>query len=307
MSKLKLNINDKRALSNVVATFLILLLSMIAIGIVYGTVSNILYSIKYSPTLSCIDIMVKNPIEIVSSCYNAETKKIEVELRRSFGNVEINDLGGLPVIHIKRTPLDGWGRIVKRVMDIILSLSALIVLIPVFILCAIIIKLDSRGTVFVKLIRLGDGGKKFELYKFRSMVKDAHKMKTHLSMFNERGDGPLFKMKHDPRITRFGGFIRKWSIDEFPNFINVLKGDVSLIGPRPHEPEEVRLYSGYQKRLLNIKPGVTGLAQISGRSNLSFDEEARLDLFYIENWHFSLDVSILLRTPWVMIRGKNAV
>ncbi|PJC40616.1 MAG: hypothetical protein CO042_02840 [Parcubacteria group bacterium CG_4_9_14_0_2_um_filter_41_8] len=228
-----------------------------------------------------------------------------LEANRS--NVEINDLGGLPVIHIKRTPLDGWGRIVKRVMDIILSLSALIVLIPVFILCAIIIKLDSRGTVFVKLIRLGDGGKKFELYKFRSMVKDAHKMKTHLSMFNERGDGPLFKMKHDPRITRFGGFIRKWSIDEFPNFINVLKGDVSLVGPRPHEPEEVRLYSGYQKRLLNIKPGVTGLAQISGRSNLSFDEEARLDLFYIENWHFSLDVSILLRTPWVMIRGKNAV
>jgi len=228
-------------------------------------------------------------------------------LEAKHGNVEINDLGGTVVVHIKRTPLDGWGRIVKRIMDIVLSGIALIALIPIFVLCAIIIKLDSKGPVFMRLTRLGDAGRKFELYKFRSMIKDAHKMKMQLSIFNERGDGPLFKMKDDPRITRFGKFIRKWSIDEFPNFINVIKGDISLIGPRPHEPEEVGRYTGMQKRLLNIKPGITGLAQISGRSDLNFDEEARLDLFYIENWNFWLDVSILLRTPWVVIRGKNAV
>lgn len=222
-------------------------------------------------------------------------------------NVEINDLGGTTVVHIKKTPLDGWGRIVKRIMDIILSGLGLIMLFPIFALCAIIIKLDSKGHVFVRLTRLGDAGRKFELYKFRSMVKDAHKIKKDLELFNERIDGPLFKMKHDPRITRFGKFIRKWSIDELPNLINVFLGHISLIGPRPHEPEEVSRYTGMQKRLLNIKPGVTGLAQISGRSNLNFDEEARLDLFYIENWNFWLDISILLRTPWVVIRGKNAV
>ncbi|MBU2575900.1 sugar transferase [Patescibacteria group bacterium] len=222
-------------------------------------------------------------------------------------NVEITELASIPIVHIKRTPLDGWGRIVKRIMDVILSSFALIMLLPIFVLCAIFIKLDSKGPVFVRLKRLGDAGRKFELYKFRSMVKDAHKMKTQLSIFNERIGGPLFKIKNDPRITRFGRFLRKWSIDELPNFINVVKGDISLVGPRPHEPEEVSKYSGMQKRLLNIKPGVTGLAQICGRSDLSFDEEARLDLFYIENWNFWLDISILLRTPWVVIRGKNAV
>jgi len=228
-------------------------------------------------------------------------------LEAKHSNVEITELASIPIVHIKRTPLDGWGRIVKRIMDIILSFFAIIILAPIFLLCAFFIKLDSKGTVFVKLVRMGDAGKKFKLYKFRSMITDAHKMKTQLSIFNERSEGPLFKMKHDPRITRFGKFMRKWSIDELPNFINVLKGDISLVGPRPHEPEEVEKYSGYQKRLLNIKPGITGLAQISGRSNLSFDEEARLDLFYIENWNFWLDVSILLRTPRVVIYGKNAV
>ena len=228
-------------------------------------------------------------------------------LEAKSSNVEISELGGSPIVHIKRTPLDGWGRIVKRIADITLSLIALIALIPLFALCAIAIKSTSSGPIFARLERMGDSGTKFRLYKFRSMIKNAHKMKQNLFLFNERRDGPLFKMKHDPRITRVGRFLRKWSIDEFPNFINVLKGDLSMVGPRPHEPEEVSKYSGYQKRLLNIKPGVTGLAQISGRSNLSFDQEARLDLFYIENWNFWLDFSILLRTPWVVIRGKNAV
>ncbi len=221
-------------------------------------------------------------------------------------NVETGELCGTPIVHIKRTSLDGWGRIVKRAIDIVFSAIALVFLAPIFFICGLIIKADSKGPIFVRLERMGDEGKSFKLYKFRSMVKDAHKMKDKLEDKNERG-GPLFKMRQDPRITRFGKFLRKWSIDELPNFINVVKGDISLVGPRPHEPGEVVKYYGFQKRLLNIKPGVTGLAQISGRSDLSFDEEARLDLFYIENWNIWLDISILLRTPWVVLRGKSAV
>lgn len=228
-------------------------------------------------------------------------------LESKVSNVEVSELCGTPVVYIKRTSLDGWGRIAKRILDIIFSFVTLVVLAPFFIIFAIAIKIDSSGSVFVRLARIGDGGKKFKLYKFRSMVKDAHKMKTNLSEFNERMDGPLFKMKNDPRITSIGKFLRKWSIDELPNFINVLKGDISLVGPRPHEPEEVKKYEGRHRSILNIKPGITGLAQISGRSNLSFEEEARLDLFYIENWSIMLDMSILVRTPFVVMKGKNAV
>ncbi|MDP3995298.1 MAG: sugar transferase [Patescibacteria group bacterium] len=222
-------------------------------------------------------------------------------------HISVTDLGGSLVVHLRRTPLDGWGRIVKRIADVCFSVLALALLVPVFWALAITIKVDSPGPVFVRLSRMGEGGRRFRLYKFRSMVQNADKMKRDLSAFNEREDGPLFKMKNDPRITRVGKIIRRLSIDELPNFINVLKGDLSLVGPRPHEPEEVGKYTGSQKRLLTIKPGVTGLAQISGRSDLEFSEEARLDLFYIENWSFWMDLQILLRTPWAVIRGKNAV
>ncbi len=222
-------------------------------------------------------------------------------------NIEITNLGGIPIVQIKRTPLDGWGRIVKRGVDIFVSCIALIFSFPIYVISAIMIKIDSKGSVFIRLDRVGEGGRIFKLYKFRSMITGAHAMKQQLSLFNERGEGPLFKMKNDPRITKVGRIIRKWSIDEIPNFINVIKGELSLVGPRAHEPEEVGKYQSHQKRLLNIKPGVTGLAQVSGRSNLDFNEEARLDLQYIENWSFWLDISILLRTPIVVIKGKNAV
>ncbi|MEK7165044.1 MAG: sugar transferase [Patescibacteria group bacterium] len=225
-------------------------------------------------------------------------------------NFEVSTLAGMPIIQIKRTPLDGWGRIVKRVTDIIFSAIFLIIASPLALAIAVAIKLNSRGPVFAKLTRVGEGGKLFTLYKFRSMFVGAHSLKynpdAHLQELNER-EGPLFKIKNDPRVTRVGKFIRKWSLDEFGNFINVLKGDMSLVGPRPHEPEEVGRYTPNQKRLLTIKPGVTGLAQISGRSDLDFSEEERLDIFYIENWNFWLDVQILLRTPWVVLTGKNAV
>jgi len=221
-------------------------------------------------------------------------------------NVSASEIAGVPLIHIKRTPLDGWGRIVKRGLDIFLSVLLIVILFPVGLLVSLAVVFDSRGSVIISLKRVGESGKQFKLYKFRSMVVGAEKMKQRLQSMNERDDGPLFKMKHDPRITRVGRFVRKWSLDELPNFINVLKGDMSLVGPRPHEPEEVGQYQGSQRRLIGIKPGITGLAQVSGRSDLSFTEEARLDLFYIENWSLLLDITILLRTPWVVLTGKNA-
>lgn len=221
-------------------------------------------------------------------------------------NIEMSTLGGLPIVQIKRTALDGWGRIVKRVIDILFSFLAVIFLIPLSLLIGLIIRIDSTGPVFIKLTRVGEGGRRFGIYKFRSMVSGAHDIKQQLLPFNERAGGPLFKMHNDPRITRIGKFLRAWSLDELPNFINVLKGEMSLVGPRPHEPEEVGRYTPNQKRLLTIKPGVTGLAQISGRSDLDFAEEERLDIFYIENWNFWLDLQIILRTPFAVLSRKHA-
>jgi exopolysaccharide biosynthesis polyprenyl glycosylphosphotransferase len=220
-------------------------------------------------------------------------------------NIRIESLAGVPVVEIRRTALDGWGRIVKRLFDIVVSLILLILCLPLFIVVSIIIVLDSPGFPFVALERVGVRGKIFRLYKFRSMIKGADKMKKDLLRFSER-QGPLFKMKNDPRITRVGKFIRQTSIDELPQLINVLKGEMSLVGPRPHEPGEVSLYERYQKQLLTIKPGMTGLAQISGRSNLPFEEEARLDIYYIENWSFLRDVEIILKTIPVVLSRKTA-
>lgn len=221
-------------------------------------------------------------------------------------NLAVETFSGIPVIEVRRTKLLGWGRIVKRTVDIILSLVAIIASSPAFLVTALFIKADSDGPVFVKLDRVGQAGRRFFLYKFRSMVKNAHAMKPSLMRYNERSDGPLFKMKNDPRITRIGRFIRKVSIDELPQLFNVLRGEMSLVGPRPHEPEEVALYEKHHRQLMTIKPGVTGLAQISGRSDLHFHEEARLDIFYIENWSLRMDFSILTRTPAVVLRMRTS-
>lgn len=220
--------------------------------------------------------------------------------------VEINTIAGIPIVEIKKSPLDGWGKINKRIFDSILSIIGLFVLFPFFVVIGIIIKLDSSGPIFVSLKRVGEKGKFFNLYKFRSMVDGASELKKDLLAYNERRDGPLFKMTDDPRITKFGKFIRQFSIDELPQLFNVLKGEMSLVGPRPHEPEEVAHYENHHKKLLGIKPGITGLAQISGRSDLKFEEETKLDVYYIENWSLKLDLQILFRTPVVVLSRKAA-
>lgn len=221
-------------------------------------------------------------------------------------HVEVTTLAGIPLIEIKRTPLDGWGKILKRTVDVLLSGLGLIIGSPILALVAAAVRLDSEGGALVGLARIGERGRAFTLYKFRSMVKNAHELKKNLVALNERSDGPLFKITNDPRVTRVGRFIRRTSLDELPQLWNVLHGDMSLVGPRPHEPEEVAKYESHHRKLLTIKPGMTGLAQVSGRSVLSFEEEVRLDSFYIENWSLKLDFQILLRTPMVVLSARTA-
>jgi exopolysaccharide biosynthesis polyprenyl glycosylphosphotransferase len=220
-------------------------------------------------------------------------------------NVELNTFDGVPLIEIKRTPLDGWGRILKRWVDIIGSFWGLIILSPFFLIIAIIIKLNSDGPVLVKLKRISQK-QEFGLYKFRSMIKNAEALKKELINKNERGDGPLFKMKNDPRITKVGRILRKTRIDELPQIINVLKGEMSLVGPRPHQPDEIEKYEKHHKKVLLIKPGMTGMAQISGSSNLPFEEEVKLDTYYIENWTLLKDIYILLKTAIIVFKDKSA-
>lgn len=194
----------------------------------------------------------------------------------------------------------------KRIIDILGSIAGLIFLSPLFVMVAILIKLeDSKGPVFFKQIRVGKDEKKFYMYKFRSMVSNAEELLEDLLDKNEVS-GAMFKMKNDPRVTKVGKFIRKTSIDELPQLWNVLKGEMSLVGPRPPLPREVAEYTTYDKQRLLITPGCTGLWQVSGRSNLSFEEMVELDLRYIRERSIFMDIKLILKTILLMFGSKNA-
>lgn len=226
---------------------------------------------------------------------------------------ELMEIFGIPVVETKKTSLDGWGRIQKRMFDIFISGILIIILSPLLLLTAILIKIESRGPVFFskkddgsELKRVGQNGKLFNYFKFRSMVQGSDNMRyKELSSQDARSDGPLVKIKNDPRVTKIGKIIRRWSIDELPELFLVFMGRTSLVGPRPHLPEEVAKYEQRHKKVLTIKPGMTGLAQISGRSDLNFEEEVKLDTYYVENWSFLFDISILLKTPLAVIRHRE--
>lgn len=229
---------------------------------------------------------------------------------------EVTEIAGVPLVEVKKTPLDGWGRIMKRIFDVSLSLFFIIIFSPILLLAAIVIKLDSRGPVIYKNERVLKNGA-FKLFKFRSMIyqycvgddygsnREALELESKLIKEKSLKQGPVYKIAGDPRLTGVGRFIRRWSIDELPQFFNVLKGEMSLVGPRPHQPREVAKYERRHKKVLTVKPGITGLAQISGRSDLSFEDEVKLDSYYIENWSLLFDISILLRTPLAVIRNRT--
>ncbi|MFA6521503.1 MAG: sugar transferase [Candidatus Gracilibacteria bacterium] len=231
-----------------------------------------------------------------------------LEMYRS--NVEIRAIGCFPLISLRPTPLDGWGKVIKRMFDFVLSGISLIILSPFFIIIAIAIKLDSRGSVFFRFLengeevkRSGEHGKPFHCWKFRTMKVGTHQLRyTELADQNLRKDSPLVKIKDDPRVTFVGKFLRRFSIDELPQLWNVFTGNMSLVGPRPHLLEEVEKYKQHHKFVLTIKPGLTGLPQISGRSDLPFEEEVNLDTYYIENWSLWLDLKIVLKTIFVVLR-----
>lgn len=219
--------------------------------------------------------------------------------------IKVHSIGVIPMFEYRTRSIHGSEIIFKRIFDIIVSFCLLVLLLPFILFIALLIKIDSKGPVFYISKRCGYKGKKFSFIKFRTMIKKAETLKKELIDRNEK-DGPIFKMKDDPRVTRVGKILRKYSLDEIPQLWNVMIGDMSLVGPRPPLPEEVSQYKVWQLKRLNIRPGITCLWQISGRSDLTFDEWMKMDIFYIENWSFLLDLKILLLTVNAVFKGRGA-
>lgn len=271
--------------------------------------------IQTDPTLPEEDV-----ISLLDFCeqYKIDFKYVPNLFETYAPHVRFRQIGSVPVMELLRTPLDGWGRIVKRVIDMIGSFFGLLFLSPVFALVAWLIKWDSPGSIFYGQTRIGRHTEPFTLYKFRSMKKEyclgdkyggqsAEQFDQHLRRQSNERTGPLFKMRDDPRITRVGKILRRTRIDELPQLWNVLRGEMSLIGPRPHLPQEVAKYTKYHRKLFTIKPGVSGMAQVHGNAGLPFDQEAKLDIGYIENWSLWLDIVLLLKTGKILFTDKNAV
>lgn len=263
----------------------------------------------YEKTLALLEFCIEN---------RKDLKFVPAIFENRTANIEMQTIAGVPVIEFKKTPLDGWGKIEKRIFDIIGAVLAIIVFLPVMTIIAIAVKLDSRGPVIYRNERVGTKGN-FNVLKFRSMRADYcigkqfannhHSLALQEKLIEQKSvrKGPVYKIKDDPRVTRAGKLIRATSLDELPQFFNVLIGEMSLVGPRPHQPIEVAKYSRHHKKVLTIKPGITGMAQISGRSDLDFDEEVRLDYYYIENWSILLDLKILLKTPFAVLTKRKAI
>ena len=195
--------------------------------------------------------------------------------------------------------------ILKRILDIVCSLIGLLVLIPILVLVAILVKIESKGPIIFSQDRVGKYGKIFKMYKFRSMVVNAEQLKEKLADKNEK-TGPMFKIKNDPRITRVGRFIRKTSIDELPQLVNILKSEMSIVGPRPSLPEEVKQFEGWMMERLSVKPGLTCYWQVDGRNDIEFIEWMKLDIKYIEERNILIDAKLILKTFSVLVGDKNA-
>jgi exopolysaccharide biosynthesis polyprenyl glycosylphosphotransferase len=219
--------------------------------------------------------------------------------------LHVRTVEGLPLLHLEQPAFAGGARFLKDAFDSVVSFVALVLLTPVFAVLAVVIAISDPGPVFFRQLRIGQDGRPFTCWKFRTMVVDADSLKEDLTDLNEK-DAVTFKITDDPRITSLGKFLRRWSIDELPQLLNVLRGQMSLVGPRPPLAEEVAQYENFERRRLLVKPGLTGLWQVSGRADLSWEDSVRLDLYYVENWSFALDLVILARTVNVVIKGQGA-
>lgn len=272
---------------------------------IVGTIDQLEQIVKKYRIEEIIQADEERASDLLGFCRSNQIKYYFIPdlLRIQRTNVEMEMIGDVPLISLKQTPLEGWGDVWKRIFDFLFVLILVVLLIPIWIIVSISIKIDSKGPIIYKSNRKYRNNV-FSMYKFRSMRIDADRLKDELMERNER-DGPLFKIKNDPRITKLGRFLRKTSIDELPQLFNVLIGNMSLVGPRPHLPEEVDKYKKHHYQVFALKPGVTGLAQTRGRSNLGFEEEVKLDIFYIENWTPWLDLKIILKSVGVVLKADG--
>lgn len=246
-------------------------------------------------------------IELDKECqnYRINLRFIPDILELRMGELIVDNYFGLPLLQLKSISLHGVNYFLKRSVDLFVSLLVISILLPFFLFLAVFIKLDAMGPVFYTQPRKGFRGRTFLFYKFRTMVMDAEKKLERLKKLSER-EGPVFKMKDDPRVTRVGKFLRRYSLDELPQLLNVINGDMSLIGPRPQVLWEAASYDDLAKKRLNVLPGLTGLWQVSGRADLTYEEMIRLDIYYLENWSLGLDLRILLKTIPVVLLAKGA-
>lgn len=258
--------------------------------------------------LALRDASEKINSDMVRLCYlyGARFSYMPDELGLDLASVQSSTLGGHPLIILKNTHLEGWGLFLKTFLDFVFGVIIFILVSPIMLVTAFLVwRENPRAAIIYRSKRVGKNGKIFNCLKFRTMIPDADQKKKDLLSQNERKGGILFKIEKDPRITKIGHLLRKTSLDEFPQIFNVLRGEMSLIGPRPHLPEEVEKYRKNDLRVLSIKPGMSGFAQINGRSKLSFEEEMKYELFYIQNWSLWLDILIFFKTIWIVLHRKN--
>jgi exopolysaccharide biosynthesis polyprenyl glycosylphosphotransferase len=220
--------------------------------------------------------------------------------------ISVRPVAGLPLLHVEEPELSGVRQLMKATVEWAFATVAFLLALPVLVALAIIVRIDSQGAPLFRQTRVGKAGHEFTVYKLRTMRADAESLLDSLREQNEAADGLLFKIREDPRVTTVGRWLRKWSLDELPQLWNVVRGDMALVGPRPPLPGEVALYGPEVARRLLVRPGITGLWQVSGRSNLSWDDSVRLDLYYVENWSLALDAMIVWKTVFAIFRREGA-
>ena len=279
---------------------------------VYGGLGNVTSAVSHlgADTVAVLSCQDMNGAQLRKLAWDLEKSGTDICVAPALLDVAgprttIRPVGGLTLLHVDHPQLDGGKQVLKTVFDKDVALAAIILLSPLFAMIMLAVKLDDGGPVFFRQTRVGKNGHQFSVWKFRTMVVDAERRKAELAAHNE-GAGALFKMRKDPRVTRAGNWLRRYSLDELPQLFNVLIGDMSMVGPRPALPVETAQYGNHMRRRLVVKPGITGLWQVNGRSDLAWDEAVRLDVRYVENWSLALDLQILWKTWSAVIGGHGA-